>query len=193
MAATRCEHREVKFLTEVQQLIVVHHSTSPSVYFAVKKFIASDFCSSQIGPVLNSTFAVRPERLSTARFVSVPMEGLQWAHFTGLPEVAGWYPRNLSDYLSCSVNNNQTIPLGFTFPSLVAQLSTVQPGLTLIWDPCQPFVGFPTEILQMAPEWSGCTTSSWPLWDPPYALTPEARLMPEETLTFGPTPSQTSQ
>lgn len=96
------------------------------MYLAVKNFIASDFCSSQIGPMVNTTFAVHPDRPSTAHFVSVPLPGWNLAHFTGLPQVAGWYPLDISNYASCVDKNTRTGVAFFQgFPSSIAQTQIV--------------------------------------------------------------------
>jgi len=181
-------------------------STSPSMYFAVENMQASDYCHTTIGPVLNTTFAVRTEGLSTAHFVSVSNPGYALAHFTGIPQVAAWYPFNIDDYTSCKSNENtynSSDPLASAapgegpgwFPPGVAKTrvtmltNILNPNglrITEIWNPCRPWIGFPTEVLGLAPQWSSCTTSIWPLYDPPYALSAQSRLAPAVTAA-GPT------
>ena len=176
------------------------------MYFAVENMQASDYCHSTIGPVLNTTFAVRTEGLSTAHFVSVSNPGYALAHFTGIPQVAAWYPFDIADYTSCNPNNNvynYSDPKASAgpgegpgwFPSGVAKTrvtmltNILNPNgirITEIWNPCRPWIGFPTEVLGLAPEWSSCTTSIWPLYDPPYALAAQSQLAPPVT-SAGPT------
>jgi len=72
------------------------------MYFAVSSLLASDYCHPTIGPLLHTTFAVNTAGLSTAHFISVSNPGYALAHFTGIPQVAAWYPFNIADYTSCA-------------------------------------------------------------------------------------------
>ena len=58
-------------------------------------------------------------------------------------------------------------------------MTRVLGSITELWNPCKPWIGFPTEVLSLAPEWSTCTTAIWPLLDPPIAVTTQVALVPE--------------
>ena len=101
----------------------------------------------------------------------------------------------VSDYFSCFGTNHTTQPNDDPYFASYQTKTRVVGSITEMWNPCKPWIKFPTEVLSLAPEWSSCTTALWPLNDPPIALTANGDLVPAATPAqsiAAPTPSASS-
>ena len=141
----------------------------------------ADDCG-QLGPVITrTTIAFPPGALSTKYFPEIKAGKTFWANDFWADTTGVVAPLDVAD-LACP-----TWGLG--------TLSKNGQIYTTVGPPFNPFIVAPAQLSSLAPEWLRCTSIyelTYGIYDPPYALTPEAVISPSAGSSSRPAPAPAS-